>query len=476
MRSKLDVFKKHEFLWGSGTAAYQCEGGWNVEGKGENEWDYFNHHSALNIHNEDGDEASDFYHRYKEDIDLMAAGNQNTYRFSISWARIIPNGTGEISLEGIDYYNKVIDYCLSKGIEPNVTLFHYDLPLELAKQGGWLNQKIIDYFEAYAKVCFEEFGDRVKLWSTINEPRYYSYCSNVVGNYPPNRKLDFQSYFQYQYHLMLASAKAIKIFNELKIDGYIGVVHDNGHIELDPDTVNKEDVYKLTDFFYNRMILTPSLLGKMPEEIEEMKERFGFMLYHVENEEEILRDGVGNYFGLNLYNRQYVKHWENGKTEVFHNNKGSQSSSLEGIRFEGLFESSFDKKVKRNKWGREVNPRVMYTALIELKERYNNPMILITENGHGIYEIADETGYVEDDERIDIFDQFIHYLLKAKSDGVNVCGYYHWSTMDLYSWINGYEKRYGLVRVEFDNDFRRIPKKSYYWYKNFIEDYYRQNK
>lgn len=471
MRKFSDVFSNTDFLWGSGTASYQCEGAWNEDGKGEGEWDYFNHHSVLNIHNEDGDEASDFYHRYKEDIDLMAEGAQNTYRFSISWSRILPNGTGEVNQKGIDYYNNVIDYCLQKGVEPNVTLFHYDLPLALAAQGGWLNKKITDYFNEYAKICFGAFGDRVKLWSTINEPRYYSYCSNMVGNYPPNRHADIQSYFQYQYNLMLASAKAINSFREMEIDGIIGIVHDNGSVELDPDTKNKEEIFELADFFYNRMILVPALEGKLPDNLEGMKKKFNFMIYHDENDKEIFSKGKGDYLGLNLYNRQYVKHWENGETEIFHNNKGTKSKSLEGIRLNNLFESSFDKNVRRNKWGREVNPRVMYTALMEIKERYDDPLILISENGHGIYETPDENDYVEDNERIEVFNEFLEYMLKAKDEGVNVKGYYHWSTMDLYSWINGYEKRYGLVRVDFDHDLKRTPKKSYYWYRGFINNY-----
>src|SRR5699024_7591866 len=472
MRSFKEVFKDKDFLWGSGTAAYQCEGGWNEDGKGVGEWDYFNHKSPLNIHNEDGDVASDFYHRYKEDIDLMAAGNQNTYRFSISWARIFPDGYGKVNQKGIDFYNEVINYCLEKKLEPNVTLFHYDLPLNLAKQGGWLNKNVTNYFNDYAKTCFLAFGDRVKLWSTINEPRYYSYCTNMVGNYPPNRHNDLQSYFQFQYNLMLASAKAIHTFRELNIDGKIGIVHDNGSVELDPATDDKEKVYKLADFFYNRMILVPALEGKLPEELNEMMKEFNFLLYEDPEDEEIFSKGAGDYLGLNLYNRQYVKDWESGETEIFHNNRGAQSNSLEGIRLKGLFESSFDKEVRRNQWGREVNPRVMYSSLIEIKEKYNNPMILITENGHGIYENQDRDGYVKDDERIEIFEKFLEYMLKAKDEGVNVKGYYNWSTMDLYSWINGYEKRYGLVRVDFDNNLERIPKKSYYWFKDFIHNYY----
>jgi len=475
MRNYTDVFKDKDFLWGSATAAYQCEGAWNIDGKGIGEWDYFNHNSPLNLHDEDGDVASDFYHRYKEDIDLMAKGNQNTYRFSISWSRILPNGVGEINQKGIDFYNKVIDYCLEKSVEPNVTLFHFDLPLAMAKKGGWLNKDLVDHFNEYAKIVFHEFGDRVKLWSTINEPRYYSYCTNMVGNYPPNRNKDVQSYFQFQYNLMLASAKAVHSFREMGIDGKIGIVHDNGRVELDPNTQNEDFVYSVADFFYNRMILVPSLEGKLPDELEEMKKHFNFLLYQDPEDEEIFRNGIVDYLGLNLYNRQFVKDWEKGETKVFHNNRGADSNNLEGIRLEGLFENSFDKTVKRNQWGREVNPRVMYDSLIEIKEKYNNPLILITENGHGIYETPDSEGYVEDDERIEVFQEFLKYMLKAKDEGVNVKGYYHWSTMDLYSWINGYEKRYGLVRVDFENDQERIPKKSFYWFKDYIQNYYSKN-
>lgn len=472
MRTLEEVFANKDFLWGSGTAAYQCEGAWNIDGKGVGEWDYFSHNSPLNINNENGDVSSDFYHQYKTDIDMMAEGNQNTYRFSISWSRIMPNGTGKVNQAGIDFYNDVINYCLEKGVEPNVTLFHYDLPFELAKQGGWLNQNLIDYFDEYAKVCFEAFGDRVKLWSTINEPRYYSYCTNMVGNYPPNRKMDLQSYFQYQYHLMLASAKAINTFREMGIDGVIGVVHDNGSVEIDPESESKDHVYKIADFFYNRMILEPALAGRLPEELSEMEQILNFKLYPYKNDKEILSKGKGDYLGLNLYNRQYVKNWTSGDTEIFHNNQGVRSESLEGMRLKPHFESSFDPDVRRNNWGREVNPRVMYTSLMEIKEKYDNPMIMITENGHGIYENADVNGYVEDDERIEIFAEFLEYMLKAKEDGVNVVAYYHWSTMDLYSWINGYEKRYGLVRVDFEDNQKRIPKKSYHWFKDYIERYY----
>ena len=459
-----------KFLWGSATAAYQCEGGWNEDGKGINEWDVFNHESSLNIHNEDGDVASDFYHRYKEDIDLMAEGNQNTYRFSISWARIIPKGVGEVNLKGIEFYNNVINYCLKKGVTPNVTLFHYDLPNEMAKIGGWENREVIDAFNEYARVCFKNFGDRVKIWSTINEPRYYAYCSYVVGNYPPNYRTDFKRFWRVLYNLMLGSAKAVNSYKELGMDGIIGVVHDNGNVELDDKTKEKELVRLRADIFYNRMVLDTAVLGKLPNELERVLRDNSVDASFIYNEDvEHFEKGKIDYIGLNLYNRQYVTDYSDGETEVFHNNKGIGSKAKEGIRIKDMFETSFDTNVRRNLWGREVYPKCMYNALKEIKEKYGDILVYITENGHGQYETADENGYVKDTARIELCEEFINYMLQAREEGVNVQGYYMWSTMDIYSWINGYEKRYGLVRVDFENSNKRIPKESYYWYKNLIE-------
>lgn len=459
------------FFWGSATAAYQCEGGWDADGKGEGEWDHFSHKSPLNVNHVDADVSCDFYHRYKEDIDLLAAGGQNTFRFSIVWSRIMPGGSGEVNKAGIDFYNSVIDYCLAKGVEPNVTLFHYDLPVALAARGGWLNRDTADLFCEYAKVCFEAFGDRVKIWATHNEPRYYTHCGYFVGNFPPNRSLDVASYFQVQYNLMLGSAKAIKAFKDMGIDGMIGVVHDNGNIEVDPATESKEEVFKAADFFFNRMILCPALLGCMPEELDEMQEKYGVALFMEDGDGEAFAAGKADYLGLNVYNRQYVTDWHGGETYASNNRAKKGADAKEGVVLKGLFETAFDPNVKRNRWGREVLPRIIYTALTEIKERYGDPLIMVTENGHGAYDVLDEDGTVDDAERIEALEEFIGYMLKAKDDGVNLRGYYVWSTMDLYSWVNGYAKRYGLVFVDYENDCKRIPKKSWYWYRDYIEQH-----
>lgn len=469
MRTLADAIHQDKFLWGSTTAAYQCEGGWNADGKGEGEWDFFSHKSPYNINAVDADVACDFYHKYREDIDLLAKGGQNTLRFSIAWSRIFPNGSGEINQGGVDFYNNVINYCLEKGIEPNVTLFHYDLPSALAAKGGWLNMEMADIFCDYAKTCFELFGDRVKIWVTHNEPRYYAHCGYFVGNFPPNRHLDMTSYYQALYNLMLGSAKAVAAFRSMGIDGIIGVVHDSGSIEVSPDTINPNAVFSDADFFFNRMVLCPALEGSLPAEFDTMMKRFGVALFQAPNETDIFANGKVDFLGLNLYNRQYVSDWQGGQTSATNNrSKGNGIQKREGVVIKHLFETAFDDTVERNRWGREVRPESMYNALIELKDRYGNPTVMITENGHGSLESMDEYGEIADDERIEALSAFINQMIRAKNDGANVCGYYVWSTMDLYSWVNGCSKRYGLVFIDYENDCKRIPKKSWYWYRDFI--------
>lgn len=464
---------RNDFLWGSATASYQCEGGWNIDGKGEGEWDVFCHGNPLNINGSTGDVSCDFYHHYKEDIDLLKAGGQNTYRFSISWSRILPKGRNEINVKGIEFYNKVIDYCLEKGVEPNVTLFHYDLPNTIAQEGGWENRDIVDAFCEYAKVCFESFGNRVKLWVTINEPKYYAYCSNMVGNYPPNHRHDFDRYFATLYHEALASSKAIAIYRSLNLPGKIGIVHDSSNVEVAPNTKQSDRIRIIADLFYNKIILDTSMKGELPGALIPLLNEYNIDTSYIRFEDAItFANGTIDFLGLNVYNRMYISDYTTGESEVFHNNKGAGSNTKEGIRIKDWYETISDPNTKRNLWGREIYPRCMYNTLMEIKHVYGDIPVYITENGHGCYEEADANGYVEDDERIEMMSGYIDYMLQAMEDGCNVCGYYGWSTMDLYSWVNGYEKRYGFVRVDFEDNLKRYPKKSYYWFKNLIEDYY----
>ena len=458
---------KDRFLWGSATAAYQCEGAWDEDGKGVGEWDAFCHSEKNNVNPVTGDVSCDHYHRYEEDIRMMAEGNQNTYRFSIAWSRIIPEGTGAVNQKGIDHYNKVIDTCLKYHIVPNVTLFHYDLPDALAKKGGWENRGTVDAFAAYAKVCFEAFGDRVPMWATLNEPKYYNYCSYAAGVYPPNVQ-DFKRYCRVGYHLLLASAKAVNEFRRGNYVGKIGLVEATGNVETEGNDEANRIAYRNADLFYNKWITDTCVKGYFPDDLFPKLRESGVDLSFVKEEDKAdFMSGTVDFLGANVYSRSYVKPYTTGETHVNINNVGSGSKVKEGVVIKGWFETAYDENVRRNKWGREIYPHCMYDALVDLKNNYANLPIYVTENGHGCYEdIMD--GQIQDDERIEILQEIIDWMLKAKSEGVNVRGYYAWSTMDLYSWVNGYKKRYGLVYVDFDHDNRRIPKKSYYWYKNLI--------
>lgn len=468
---------KQQFLWGSATAAYQCEGAWNEDGKGEGEWDAFCHSPKNDVNPVSGDEACDFYHRYEEDIRMMKEGGQNTYRFSIAWSRILPHGVGEVNQKGIDFYNKVIDTCLKYEIVPNVTLFHYDLPNALALQGGWENRATVDAFAQYAKICFEAFGDRVPLWSTINEPKYYSYCAYIVGNYPPNVK-DFNRRTKVAYYLMLGSAKAIRLYHDMKCPGKIGVVHASGNVEIRADKKDDpayQQAYRWADLFFNKWVTDVCIKGGYASDLyDKLKESKIDLSFIEESDAQVLKEGTVDYIGLNIYSRNFIKPWSGGETCVHMNNQGKGSNIREGVVIKGWFETDYDPNVRINDWGREIYPKCMYDELKEIQDKYGDIPIYITENGHGCYEELDEHGELHDDERIEIVGEFIDWMLKAKEEGVNVCGYYMWSTMDLYSWINGYRKRYGLVYVDYDNDMKRTPKKSWYWYRNFIQAYQKE--
>lgn len=461
--------KEHDqFLWGSATAAYQCEGAWDEDGKGESNWDAFVH-STKNEKGITGDIASNHYHQYEEDIRLMAEGGQNSYRFSLAWSRILPNGTGKVNEQGIEHYRSVIKTCLHYQIVPNVTLFHWDLPKPLDDMGGWENRDTVYAYLEYAKVCFTYFGDLVPMWATVNEPEFYTYCCYAVGNYPPNVQ-DFSRRSKAGYHLLLASALAVKAYHDGNYQGKIGLVHASGNVETLKQDETHKIAYRNADLFYNKWITDTCVKGSFPSDLYDKLISSGIDLSFYQKEDEaIFMEGTVDYLGINLYSRSLVKPYESGETSLVLNNQGAKSNAVEKVNIKGWFEECVDPSVPRNKWGREIYPKCMYDELKEIQKQYGDIPVYITENGHGCYEKPDEKGYVEDDERIEICSQFIYWMLKARKEGCNVKGYYMWSTMDLYSWINGYEKRYGLVRVDFEQGCKRIPKKSYYWYKNLIE-------
>lgn len=458
-----------DFLWGSATASYQCEGAWNEDGKGLSMWDTYCH-SKNNKEGYTGDVSCDFYHRYEEDIKMLAESGQNAYRFSLSWTRIIPNGVGEINQKGIDFYLKIIETCRKYKVEPFVTLYHYDLPDTLYQKGGWENRDTCEAFAEYAKVCFEAFEGKINFWTTINEPDYESMCGYIVGNYPPHVH-DVSRRSKALYHMLLASAKAVKIFRDGNYSGQIGLVYTPSSIQTMVDNEEYREAAKNAEMYYNTAVSDPIVKGWFPESLIEKMKAAGMSLDYVKDgDRAIFEAGTVDFLGVNSYYRILVKPYTTGESTMFMNNKGKKNKKIYGTSIiKGWFETDIDPKSKYTPWGSEIYPDTIYDMLKDLQAMYGDIPVYITESGIGLYDDVDANGEINDDERIEILDGWVDGLLRAKQEGCNVNGYFIWSTMDLYSWINGYEKRYGLVYVDYEHGLKRIPKKSYTWYKNKIK-------
>ncbi len=461
---------KRQFLWGSATASYQCEGAWEEDGKGPSMWDDYFHH--VNPNAVSGDVACDFYHHYEEDLQMMQDSHQNTLRLSLSWPRIFPNEDQRVNQRGVEFYHRVLDSMIAKGIEPNVTLYHWDLPAYLQKKGGWLNRETAFAFAQYADFCFREFGSKIRIWVTLNEPYYSTQCMYGSGNYPPNEKSG-QKFATAIYHYVLASALAVQKFRQYENIGEIGIVADvHPCYGVDESEACQRAVY-LADQLYNGCILDPVLKGHFPQAlIEALSTTYDFSFMRQEDEA-IIKQGIVDFIGLNYYNRSYIRPYQSGPSMVAHNNAGIRDAKKEDeevkrvMVVKDLFEKIEDPNGTFTEWDFEIYPQGIYQICMEVTRKYGNVPIYITENGIGLHETLDN-GTVHDDARISFVEQHLHYLLQAKADGADIRGYYMWSTMDLYSWMNGNEKRYGLVYVDFKTQ-KRYPKKSFAWYRDFID-------
>ena len=451
-----------EFLWGGATASYQCEGGWNEGGRAESMWDKYLHEENL----ENGDVASDHYHRFKEDIKMMKEGGHTGYRFSLAWPRIIKNLEGEINQEGIDFYNEMIDTCLENGITPFVTIYHWDLPQYLEELGGWLNRKTCEAYMHYAKVCFDAFGDRVVHWSTFNEPRYCIFSGYLIGNYPPGHQ-DLQETLTGSYYLMLASAMAVKAFREGGYKGQIGIVHSFAPVYGIDGTVKTRIAMRFADNFFNNWILDTAAMGEIPGDMLGELSKSCDLSIMLPEDLEIIKNNTVDFLGLHYYARAVVKPYETGETTLIVNNAGSKAKGTSQTIIKGWFEQVRPESSRYTEWDTEIFPEGLYEGIRQVWKKYHLP-VYITENGIGLYEDV-TVDQVEDEERIQFMNMHINAILNAKDEGCDVRGYFAWSPFDLYSWKNGTEKRYGLVAVAYEDNLKRKPKKSYYWFKNVIE-------
>ncbi|MEW8987109.1 MAG: glycoside hydrolase family 1 protein, partial [Bacillus sp. (in: firmicutes)] len=423
------------FWWGSAASGPQTEGASDMDGKGKNIWDHWFELEPTRFFNEVGpSKTSQFYYKYKEDIQLMKQLGHNSFRMSITWSRLIPDGKGDINPKAVEFYNDVINEMILNGIEPFVNLFHFDMPFALQEQGGWVNRETVDAYEAYAKTCFELFGDRVKYWFTHNEPIVPVEGGYLYDFHYPN-EVNFGKAVQVAFHSILASARAIKVYKELNQGGKIGII-----LNLTPSyprSQNPADIKAsvLADAFFNRSFLDPSVKGEFPEELVQILKAEGFMPKIGNGDLEIIGENTVDLLGVNYYQPRRVK----AKEHLPH-----PDAPFMPERFFDNYIMPGRKMNPHRGW--EIYEKGVYDILVNLKENYGNIECFISENGMGVEgeeKFRDENGMIQDDYRIEFIENHLKWVHKAIEEGSNVKGYHLWTFMDNWSWTNAYKNRYG---------------------------------
>ncbi|MDC1266586.1 GH1 family beta-glucosidase [Crocinitomicaceae bacterium] len=438
-----------EFLWGAACAAYQVEGAWELDGKGPSVWDTYTHQKGKIHNNENGNQASDFYHRYKEDIALLKEMNFGVFRFSISWSRIFPKGTGEINKKGVEFYHKVIDECLNNGIEPWITLYHWDLPQFLENQGGWTNRKILDWFKEYVSYCAVEYGEKVKNWMVMNEPAAFVGLGYMLGYHAPGKKSPYK-FLKATHHACLAMADGGRIIRENVKKSNVGSTFSCSHIDPyrdDPVSSYRDaGAVRRMDALLNRLYIEPSLgLGYPIDGLPALKR---IERYFEAGDEERLKFKF-DFIGLQNYFRVVAK-----KAVIPPFIWAKQIAAEK-------------REVAMNEMKFEVYPEGMY-KIIKQFAKYDIDNIIITENGACFKDVVQD-GRVHDNERISFFNSYLKNVLKAKNEGAPVTGYFVWSLTDNFEWSEGYEPRFGLIHVDFNTQ-KRIMKDSGFWFKEFLSE------
>ncbi|XP_076883142.1 beta-glucosidase 18-like [Bidens hawaiensis] len=450
----------------------QVEGAYLDDGKSMSNWDAFCHSGGCE---ENGDIADDHYHMFLKDIELMHFLGIQAYRFSISWARILPRGRcGEVNPAGIMFYNKIIDNLILKGIEPFVTIHHVDLPQELEdRYSSWLNPEMQEEFIYFAEICFKTFGDRVKYWITINEPKLYAELAYELGIFPPSRcsepfgnclngNSDVEPIIA-MHNLLLAHGRASKLYHEYfqpKQGGSIGVSVHSCMYEPLTDSELDHQAAKRAFAFHSGWTLDPSIFGDYPEEL---KEYLGHELPSFSpNEKSLMKNSI-DFIGINHYSTSYVKDCTN-----------SNCSATGNHAIEGFVEMVVERDgvligELTGMEGSYVVPRGMEEIVNLIKIRYNNTPMFITENGYSSPDVHEQRAseLTNDVKRIEYHSKYLASLAKSIRDGADVRGYFAWSFLDSYEWTNGYNTRYGLYYVD-RQTLTRTPKLSVTWYKNFL--------
>jgi beta-glucosidase len=432
------------FLWGAATSAYQVEGSPLADGAGASIWHRFSHTPGRTADGETGDVACDHYRRYAEDVAIMRDLSLNAYRFSVAWGRILPEGRGPVNPAGIAFYDRLIDLLLAGGIQPLVTLYHWDLPAALDDRGGWLNPEIASWFADYARTLFRALGDRVPMWATLNEPWVVTDAGYLHGVHAPGHANLFEAPLA-SHHLLCAHAEAVRAFRAEATGGRIGLVVNLEPKEAASQSPEDVDACDRADQYMNRQYLDPVFFGQYPER---MREIFGEAWPDFPaKESEQIREPI-DFLGINYYTRGVMRH-----------DDGAQPVRASAIRVPGS---------AHTETGWEVHPESLTRALCWVTERYGRMPLYITENGAAFADPPVAPGKtIEDAPRIDYHRRHLLAAHEAMRVGVDLRGYFAWSLLDNYEWASGFAKRFGIVAVDLETQ-RRTLKSSAHFYRDVI--------
>ncbi len=433
------------FKWGVSAAAFQTEGTWNEDGKGPSVWDTFTARRGKIYKAHNASIACDFYHRYKQDLDIMQSLAIPNFRFSTAWSRILPMGKGRPNTKGIGFYDRLIDSCLQRDITPWITLYHWDLPQALEDQGGWRNRSVLGWLEDYAALCAKQFGDRVKHWMVLNEPMAFTGVGYFLGIHAPGRR-GLSNFLPAMHHAALSQAAGGRVLKSLMPQAEVGSTFSYSHIEPYRHIVRDEQAALRMDALLNRTFLEPALgLGYPVQQLPLLKRIEKYM----QPDDENLLAFDFDFLGLQTYTREVVKH-----------------SFFTPYVFASLVKAA-KRGVSSTDMGWEVYPPSIYHAIKRFAAYPNAPKIYITENGAAFPDQPSAHG-VHDIERTAFLQNYLCQVLRAKKEGAPVQGYFVWTFTDNFEWAEGYRPRFGLVHVDFSTQVRVI-KDSGYWYRDFLK-------
>lgn len=437
----------NDFIWGVASSAYQIEGAWNEDGKGESIWDRFVHIPGNIKDNTTGDVCCDFYNRYEEDIALMKKLGYPSFLCTISWARVIPNGTGEVNPEGIAFYRNVLKCLRANGIKSYVALYHWDLPQKLQERGGWLNREIVSWFEEYAKTMYRELGDLVDNWITLVEPYATGIAGYWMGKMAPGYR-DYSAAMLATHHLNLSHGAAVKAFRECGCPGEIGI-KVSMQMTYPSDPANADDVLaaKLRMYEAVTVVCDPILKGEYPQEYFDYLKAKGIVIPQILPGDMELMNQKLDFFGLNNYYTEYV------------DAKGDWPLYFRRVKS--------GKPMTSYNW--EFCPEGFYEIIKWFNDRYHPAKLIITENGCSSIDWEDEHGKVDDPVRVTYLRNYLKYAHRAIAEGIPLAGYFVWSFTDNFEWTEGLALRFGLVHVNYQT-LKRTPKTSAYWYSKVIEN------